>query len=58
MSENDFLKMVEGATKAGASGCLVGRNFSEAKSIEKIVRAASMIIKENKSLNESMKVLI
>lgn len=58
MPEKDFLSMVEGATKAGAKGCLVGRNFSETKSIEKIVRAASMIIKENKSADESLKALL
>jgi fructose-bisphosphate aldolase/2-amino-3,7-dideoxy-D-threo-hept-6-ulosonate synthase len=57
MPEGDFLKMIEGAVRGGASGCLVGRNFSEARSIEKMVRAASMIIKEKKSADESMKIL-
>ncbi|MHB1347606.1 MAG: beta/alpha barrel domain-containing protein [Candidatus Humimicrobiaceae bacterium] len=58
MSENDFLKMIEGGVKGGASGCLVGRNFSESKSIEKIVRAASLIIKDGKSLNDALKALV
>jgi len=57
MPEEEFLKMVEGAVTGGARGCLVGRNFSEAKSQEKIVRAASMIIKENKSAAQALKVL-
>ncbi|MCL4377142.1 MAG: hypothetical protein M1409_01985 [Actinobacteria bacterium] len=57
MPEASFLKMVEGAVKGGASGCLVGRNFSEVKDIEKIVRAASGIIKENKTAEDSIKML-
>jgi fructose-bisphosphate aldolase/2-amino-3,7-dideoxy-D-threo-hept-6-ulosonate synthase len=57
MPEEDFLKMIEGSIKGGGKGCLVGRNFSEAKSIEKITRAASMIIRENKSWDEALKIL-
>jgi fructose-bisphosphate aldolase / 2-amino-3,7-dideoxy-D-threo-hept-6-ulosonate synthase len=57
MPEYDFLKMVEGSIKGGGRGCLVGRNFSEAKSIEKITRAASMIVKENKNADDAIKVL-
>ncbi|MCL4377609.1 MAG: hypothetical protein M1409_04390 [Actinobacteria bacterium] len=58
MPEYDFLKMIEGSAKGGGRGCLVGRNFSEAKSIEKIIRAASMIIKENKNADDVIKVLV
>ena len=44
MPEADFLKMVESSIKAGGSGCLVGRNFSEAQDIEKLVMTAAQII--------------
>ena len=44
MPEADFLQMVESSIKAGGSGCLVGRNFSEAEDIEKLVRDAAQII--------------
>jgi len=57
MPEGDFLKMLEDSVKGGSSGCLVGRNFSETKSVEKIVSAASMIIRENKSAEEALKTL-
>jgi fructose-bisphosphate aldolase / 2-amino-3,7-dideoxy-D-threo-hept-6-ulosonate synthase len=52
MPEKSFLEMIEKSVKAGASGCLVGRNFSEAKDIEKIVRAASGIIREGKTAEQ------
>jgi len=45
MPEEDFLKMVGDSIGAGGSGCLVGRNLSEAKDIEKITIATSKIIK-------------
>jgi len=57
MPEEDFLKMIEDSIKGGGKGCLVGRNFSEAKSIEKITRAASMIIRENKASEEAFRTL-
>jgi DhnA family fructose-bisphosphate aldolase class Ia len=50
--------MIEGSIQAGGSGCLVGRNFSEAQSIEKIVRAASKIIRYNSSAGEAAKELL
>lgn len=58
MDEKDFLSMVEGSIKAGGRGCLVGRNFSEASSIEKIVRASSKIIRFNSNSAEALKELI
>lgn len=58
MAEKDFLKMIEGSIQAGGSGCLVGRNFSEAQSIEKIVRAASKIVRYNSSAGEAAKELL
>ncbi len=58
MPEKDFLKMVENSVKAGGSGCLVGRNFSEAKNITKIVKAASKVISEGASAEEAGKELL
>jgi fructose-bisphosphate aldolase/2-amino-3,7-dideoxy-D-threo-hept-6-ulosonate synthase len=53
MPESDFLKMLENSIKAGGSGCLVGRNFSEASDIKKIVKAASMVIRQGASAEEA-----
>lgn len=55
MDERDFLTMIENSIKGGGKGCLVGRNFTEAHSTMKITRAASMIIKENKTVEEAVK---
>ncbi|MBU4257592.1 fructose-bisphosphate aldolase, partial [Patescibacteria group bacterium] len=49
MPEPDFLKMIDNAMQSGASGCLVGRNLSETKDIEKLTRATAMIIREGKT---------
>ena len=57
MPEEKFLKMVEGSIKAGGSGCLVGRNLSEAKDIEKITRATAKVIKEGATAKEAIKEL-
>jgi fructose-bisphosphate aldolase / 2-amino-3,7-dideoxy-D-threo-hept-6-ulosonate synthase len=57
MPEPDFLKMVENAMQSGAAGCLVGRNLSETKDIEKLTRATAMIIRENKTAAEAVKFL-
>ena len=57
MAEEDFLKMIEDSIKGGGFGCLVGRNFSEAESLEKITRAASVIIREGKTLREAVEIL-
>jgi len=57
MPEPDFLKMIEGSIKAGGSGCLVGRNLSEAKSIEKITRATARVIREGASAEDALKEL-
>ena len=57
MPEEKFLKMVEDSIKAGGSGCLVGRNLSEAKNIEKITRATAKVIKEGATAKEALKEL-
>jgi len=58
MPEADFLKMIEDSVKAGGSGCLVGRNFSEAYDVTKIVRAASGIIREGIRAEEACRGLL
>ena len=57
MPEKDFLKMIEDSTKGGSSGCLVGRNLTEAESTEKITKATSLIIREGKTAEEAIKIL-
>ena len=57
MHEEKFLSMVEDSIKGGGSGCLVGRNLSEAKSIRNITRATSMIVREGKTTEEAIKTL-
>lgn len=54
MLDMDFLKMVENSIKAGGSGCLVGRNLSEVKDIEKMTRATARVIREGLSAEEAM----
>ena len=55
--EEKFLKMVEDSISAGGSGCLVGRNLSEAKDIEKMTRATAKVIKEGVPANIALKEL-
>lgn len=57
MDERDFLVMIENSIKGGGKGCLVGRNFSEANNTMEITRAASMIIKDNKTVEEAVKAI-
>ena len=57
MSEKDFLKMVEDSIKAGGSGCLVGRNLSEERDIEKMTRATAKVIREGSTAEEALKEL-
>ncbi|MBC8389879.1 MAG: hypothetical protein H8E13_17780 [Actinobacteria bacterium] len=57
MPEAEFLKMIECSIKAGGSGCLVGRNLSETKDIEKLTKATAMVIREGKSAEEAIEIL-
>jgi len=57
MPEPDFLKMIGCAMQAGASGCLVGRNLSETKDIERLTRATAMIIREGKTAEDAVNFL-
>jgi len=49
VDESEFLKRLEAAREAGARGCLVGRNFSEAGHLGKTVRAACLILREGRA---------
>ena len=52
MDEKCFLNMVDDSIKAGASGCLVGRNLSEAEDTEKLTKSVSSIIMKNLSVKD------
>ena len=45
MPEDEFLHMVEIVAKAGAKGCLIGRNISEAKDPVKMTKAIGDIFR-------------
>ncbi len=57
LSDEDTLKMVEGAVKAGAAGLSMGRNAFQHKDPRKLVAAACAIVHEKKSLEEAMAIL-
>ncbi len=51
--EKDFLEMIAIVAKAGAKGCLIGRNISEAKDPIKMTRAIGDIFRKNVSAEEA-----
>jgi fructose-bisphosphate aldolase/2-amino-3,7-dideoxy-D-threo-hept-6-ulosonate synthase len=55
--ESDFLKIVDITAKAGARGCLIGRNVSEAKDPTKMARAIVEIFRNGISADEACKIL-
>jgi len=57
MSDADTLKMVEGATKAGAAGLSMGRNAFQHESPQKLVKAACAIVHDGMSAKEALKML-
>ncbi|HUT54508.1 MAG TPA: 2-amino-3,7-dideoxy-D-threo-hept-6-ulosonate synthase [bacterium] len=57
LSDEETLKMVEGAMKAGAAGLSMGRNAFQHESPAKLVAAACAIVHEGKSAKEAMKIL-
>ena len=57
LSDEDTLKMVEGAMKAGAAGLSMGRNAFQHEKPVRLVSAACAIVQEGKSAAEAMKVL-
>lgn len=54
MSDEDSLKMIEGAMRAGAKGLSMGRNVFGHENPTQYVRAAAMIVHENKSAQEAL----
>ncbi len=57
LSDEDTLKMVEGAIKAGAAGLSMGRNAFQHETPAKLVAAACAIVHQGKSADQAMKVL-
>lgn len=57
VQEEEFLKMIEITARAGAKGCLIGRNISEAKDPVKMARAIGEIFRKGISAEEAVKIL-
>ena len=57
LSDEDTLKMVEGAMKAGAAGLSMGRNAFQHDNPVKLVSAACSIVHEGKTAEEALKIL-
>lgn len=55
-TEEEFLKIVKDAIDAGAMGATIGRNVWKSKDPVKMARAVSLIIHENISVKDAMKV--
>jgi len=56
-SDEEILKMVENAIEAGARGVAIGRNVFQANNPIKMTRAISMVVHENASAEEALKLL-
>jgi predicted phospho-2-dehydro-3-deoxyheptonate aldolase len=57
LSDEDTLKMVEGAVRAGAAGLSMGRNAFQHKNPVRLVSAACAIVHEGKSARQAMNIL-
>ena len=57
LSDEETLKMVEGAVKAGAAGLSMGRNAFQHRTPHKLVAAACAIVHQGKSARQAMKIL-
>jgi predicted phospho-2-dehydro-3-deoxyheptonate aldolase len=57
LSDEDTLKMVEGAVQAGASGLSMGRNAFQHENPSLLVSAACAIVQFGKSAQEAIKIL-
>ena len=55
--DTHILKCIEGAMQAGAAGISIGRNAFQHENPRAFVRAAAMIVHENKSANEAAEYL-
>jgi fructose-bisphosphate aldolase/2-amino-3,7-dideoxy-D-threo-hept-6-ulosonate synthase len=56
-SDEETLRMIEGAMKAGGIGISMGRNAFQHENPAKLVRAACAIVHEGMSANEALKIL-
>jgi len=57
LSDEETLKMVEGAMKAGAAGLSMGRNAFQHENPSALVKAACAIVHKNKTAREAMEIL-
>ena len=57
MTDEETLKMVEGAMKAGGAGVSVGRNIFQHQSPTRLVAAVCALVNEKKSIEEAMEIL-
>jgi DhnA family fructose-bisphosphate aldolase class Ia len=57
LSDEDTLKMVEGAMQAGAAGLSMGRNAFQHEKPVRLVAAACAIVHEGMTAKEAMKIL-
>lgn len=57
LTDEETLRMVEGAIKAGGCGLSMGRNAFQHESPVRLVAAACAIVQKNKSFEEAMKIL-
>jgi fructose-bisphosphate aldolase/2-amino-3,7-dideoxy-D-threo-hept-6-ulosonate synthase len=56
-SDEETLRMIEGAMKAGGIGISMGRNAFQHENPAKLVRAACAIVHEGMPANEALKIL-
>ena len=57
LSDEETLKMVEGAMSAGAAGLSMGRNAFQHETPKKLVRSACAIVHDGKSAEEALEIL-
>jgi fructose-bisphosphate aldolase / 2-amino-3,7-dideoxy-D-threo-hept-6-ulosonate synthase len=57
LSDEETLKMIEGAMKAGAAGISMGRNAFQHESPSRFVKAAVAMVHEGASVEEALKII-
>jgi len=57
LSDEETLKMIDGAMKAGAAGLSMGRNAFQHEKPAKFVRAACAMVHEGISIKEALKII-
>ena len=56
-TDEETLKMIEGAVKAGGAGISMGRNAFQHENPTKLVKAACAIVHEGISVEEALKII-